>query len=81
MHRVLQPPTTPAVKGRVAHILRRLGALARGVRRAMSEPWKRRAAIAELQRFSARQLRDAGIERHEIEALVDDMLAAGRRDE
>jgi uncharacterized protein YjiS (DUF1127 family) len=47
--------------------------------RLLAEPWRRRAAIMELQRLNAQALRDIGIERGEIESLIDDMLAARRR--
>jgi uncharacterized protein YjiS (DUF1127 family) len=57
---------------RLGHSLRRLC-------RHVAEPWLRRAAINELRRLNAHALRDAGIERHEIESLVDDMLAARHR--
>lgn len=49
--------------------------------RHIAEPWVRRAAIKELRRLNAHMLRDAGIERREIESLVDAMLAARRRNE
>ena len=56
---------------RLGHFLRRLC-------RHVAEPWLRRTAINELRRLNAHALRDAGIERHDIESLVDDMLAARR---
>jgi uncharacterized protein YjiS (DUF1127 family) len=57
----------------------RLGHFLRWLCRHAAEPWLRRAAINELRRLNTHALRDAGIERHEIESLVDDMLAARRR--
>lgn len=71
----------PASKGRRVPAFRRLGAFLCKFRRSITEPWLRRAAIAELQGLSTRELRDAGIEPYEIDTLVDDMLAAKRRDE
>jgi len=69
----------PVIRGRFAHFLRRLGASLGRLHRPISEPWLRRASIDELRRLSARELRDVGIEPYEIDALVDDMLAARRR--
>jgi uncharacterized protein YjiS (DUF1127 family) len=57
----------------------RLGHFVRRLCRYAAEPWRRRAAINELRRLNTRALRDVGIERREIESLVDDMLAARRR--
>jgi uncharacterized protein YjiS (DUF1127 family) len=57
----------------------RLGHFLRWLCRYVAEPWLRHEAINELRRLNAHALRDAGIERHEIESLVDDMLAARRR--
>jgi uncharacterized protein YjiS (DUF1127 family) len=37
-------------------------------------PWRRRAAIRELQRCDNRQLRDMGIGRDEIAAVVDELM-------
>ena len=57
----------------------RLGRIVSRLVRLIGEPWRRRAAIQELQRLNTQALRDVGIERNEIESLVDDMLAARRR--
>jgi uncharacterized protein YjiS (DUF1127 family) len=59
-----------------ADFVQRLALWLRRLHRPASEPWLRRAAIQDLQRLGDRQLRDIGIERHEIDAVVDDMLAA-----
>jgi uncharacterized protein YjiS (DUF1127 family) len=37
-------------------------------------PWRRRAAIRELDRLSDRELRDIGIDRGEIDAVVDELM-------
>jgi uncharacterized protein YjiS (DUF1127 family) len=37
-------------------------------------PWRRRAAIHELQRCDDRQLRDMGIDRDEIAAVIDELM-------
>lgn len=81
MHRAIQPPPSPLAKGIFGYALRRLGVLARSFRCTVSKPWLRRAAIHELQRLSARERRDIGLEPYEIEGLVDDMLSAKQRDE
>jgi uncharacterized protein YjiS (DUF1127 family) len=57
----------------------RLGRCLRRLSRLATEPWRRREAMRELRRLNTRALRDAGIERSEIESVVDDMLAARRR--
>jgi len=75
MYPVLGRRAEPAAEPgfvRLGHFLHRLC-------RQVAEPWRRRAAINELRRLNTHALRDAGIERHEIESLVDDMLAAQRR--
>lgn len=75
MYPVLGRRAEPAAEPgfvRLSHFLRRLC-------RHLAEPWVRRATIKELRRLNAHMLRDAGIERHEIESLVDAMLAARRR--
>ena len=72
MHSVLERPAALVAGRGLVHLSRRLCRL-------VAEPWRRRAAIAELRRLNARALRDAGIERGEIESVVDDMLAAQRR--
>jgi len=56
-----------------------LGRCLRRLSQWVAEPWRRRIAIQELQRLNTCALRDVGIERSEIESLVDGMLAARRR--
>jgi uncharacterized protein YjiS (DUF1127 family) len=77
MDHVFHAAARPASKGRFEY----LGCLLRRLHRVMVEPWRRRAAIGELQRLGQRALRDAGIEPYDIEAVVDDMLARNRQDE
>jgi uncharacterized protein YjiS (DUF1127 family) len=55
-------------------------AILRRVWRRIAEPWRRRAAIRELERIGPRALRDAGIEPHEIESVIDAKLAEERRE-
>jgi uncharacterized protein YjiS (DUF1127 family) len=81
MHRVVQSRAAPAPKGWRAPLIQHLGSFPRALYRCVPEPWLRRAAINELRRVSARELRDVGIEPCEIDELVDGMLAKGRRDE
>jgi uncharacterized protein YjiS (DUF1127 family) len=76
MHRVLPLRALPA--GWRASLTQRLGPFLRALYRRVVEPWLRRAAIKELRRLSARELRDVGIEPYEIDELVDDMLAKRR---
>jgi len=64
----------------LAHFIKRIGASLRAYRRWGWEPWLRHAAIQELRRLDDRDLRDVGIERYEIDAMVDDMLAKRRQD-
>lgn len=78
MHRVLPSPALPAAQGRRASLARRLYRFLCALHRRVTEPWNRRAAIRELRRLSARELRDVGIEPYEIDELVDDMLAKRR---
>ena len=59
----------------VARLARRLRRLFRSV----ADCWQRHAAIQDLRRLNTRVLRDVGIERGEIESVIDDMLAARRR--
>jgi uncharacterized protein YjiS (DUF1127 family) len=40
----------------------------------LHRPWRRRAAIRELQRCDDRQLRDMGIDRDEIAAVIDELM-------
>jgi uncharacterized protein YjiS (DUF1127 family) len=40
----------------------------------LSRPWRRRAAIHELQRCDDHQLRDMGIGRDEIAAVIDELM-------
>jgi uncharacterized protein YjiS (DUF1127 family) len=77
MDRVFHAAARPAGKGRFEY----LGCLLRRLHRVTTEPWRRRAAIAELRRLGQRALRDAGIEPYDIEAVVDDMLVRNRRDD
>jgi uncharacterized protein YjiS (DUF1127 family) len=41
--------------------------------------WRRRAAIRELDRLSDRELRDIGIERGDVEAVVDELMTSSRK--
>jgi uncharacterized protein YjiS (DUF1127 family) len=75
MYPVLGRRESPAAEPGLVRLGHALLRLCRGT----AEPWRRRAAIRELQRLNARMLRDAGIEQREIESLVDAMLAARRR--
>ena len=75
------PPDLRVARSSLADLSGRLLALLRVINREFSEPRLRRIAVKELQRLGDRQLQDIGVERHEIEALVDDMLARRRRDE
>jgi uncharacterized protein YjiS (DUF1127 family) len=40
----------------------------------IARPWRRRAAIRELHRLSDRELSDIGVERGEVEAVVDELM-------
>ncbi|WP_119300898.1 DUF1127 domain-containing protein [Dongia deserti] len=71
MDRALRVRANSGAKNRLA----RVGPLLRRFYRWMTKPWRRRTAINELRRLNPRMLRDAGIERHEIDHVVDDMLA------
>ena len=75
------PPDLRVARSSLADLSGRLLALLRVINRGPSEPQLRRISVKELQRLGDRQLQDIGIERREIEALVDDMLARRRRDE
>jgi uncharacterized protein YjiS (DUF1127 family) len=65
----------------LADLTGRLRTFRRLIYRGLSEPRLRRASINELQNLRDHELRDIGIERREIETLVDDMLARKRQDE
>jgi uncharacterized protein YjiS (DUF1127 family) len=45
----------------------------------LARPWRRRAAILELDRLSERELRDIGIERGEVEGVVDELMTSARK--
>ncbi|HET6160707.1 MAG TPA: hypothetical protein VFE34_20345 [Dongiaceae bacterium] len=74
-------PDLPVTHRRLTNSFPRAGALLRRLYRSLTEAWLRRAMINELQRFNARDLRDFGIERYQIDTVVDNMLAKRRRDE
>jgi len=42
---------------------------------ALARPWRRHATIRELHRLSDRELRDIGIERGQVEDVVDELMA------
>ena len=81
MHHVLQSQAVPATKGRRTPLIRCLGSFPRAFYRCIADLWLRRAAIDELRRLNARELRDVGIEPYEIDELVDGMLVKRRGDE
>ena len=45
----------------------------------LATPWRRRAAIRDLDRLGDRGLRDIGIERGEIDSIVDELMDRGLR--
>jgi len=45
----------------------------------LARPWRRRAAIRELDRLGDRALRDIGIERGDVEAVVDELMKSSRK--
>lgn len=44
----------------------------------LRQQWRRGAAIRELQRIDDRQLRDMGIDRNGIEAVIDELMRRDR---